>query len=114
MRTLLKVGGSLVIGVVLLLVILRLTGFEPRDCPSAGVSWTCRVPGLWLRGNVVTTPVADWSFTDQYQTVKVQTRERFLLPHSITTYCVSYNGQLYLTSVYRAGTAAVSPWQTLE
>jgi hypothetical protein len=103
MRTLLKVGGSILICVVLLLLTLRVTGFEPRECPSAGVSWTCRVPGLWLRGDLVTTPVADWSFTDKYQTVKVQTRERFLLPHSVTTYCASYNGQLYLTSVYRAG-----------
>ena len=106
MRTLIKVGGSIVIFVVLLLLTLRVTGFEPRACPSGGVSWTCRVPGLWLRGNLVTTPVADWSFTDQYQTVKVQTRDRFLLPYSVTTYCVSYNGQLYLTSVYRPGLPA--------
>ena len=103
MRTLLKVVGSVVICVVLLLLILRITGFEPRGCPNAGASWTSRVPGLWLRGNLVTTPVTDWSFTDKHQTVKVQTREWFLLPHSVTTYCVSYNGQLYLTSVYKAG-----------
>ena len=103
MRTLFKIGGGIIIGGGLLLATLRATGFEPKECASGGVSWTCRVPGLWLRGNPVATPVADWSFTDQYQTVKVQTRDRFLLPHSITTYCVSYNGQLYLTSVYRAG-----------
>jgi hypothetical protein len=103
MRTLTKFGGAFVVVVLLLLATLRVTGFEPKDCPSAGVSWTCRVPGLWLKGDVVTTPVADWSFTDRYQTVKVQTRERFLLPHSVTTYCVSYKGQLYLTSVYAPG-----------
>lgn len=103
MRTLLKVGGALLICLALLLVALRITGFEPRECPSAGFSWTCRVPGLWLKGKLVTAPVADWSFTDKYQTVKVETRDRLLLPHSVTTYCVSYNGQLYLTSVYRAG-----------
>jgi hypothetical protein len=87
----------------LALVTLRATGFEPKECASAGVSWTCRMPGLWLKGDVVTTPVADWSFTDKYQTVKVETREWFGLPHSVTTYCVSYNGELYLTSVYRQG-----------
>src|SRR3989338_5042607 len=103
MRTLWKTAGAIVVCLVLLLVTLRVTGFEPRECASAGVSWTCRVPGLWLRGALVTTPVADWSFTDKYQTIKVETRERFLLAHSVTTYCVSYNGQLYLTSVYRAG-----------
>jgi hypothetical protein len=103
MRTLIRVAGVIVICAVLLLVTLRVSGFEPGACPNPGVSWTCRLPGLWLRGNVVTAPVADWSFTDIYQTIKVQTRDRFLLPHSIGTYCVSYNGQLYLTSVYAPG-----------
>jgi len=103
MRTLLKVAGAIVICVVLLLLTLRITGFEPKECSNAAVSWTCRMPGLWLRGDLVTTPVPDWSFTDKYQTVKVQTRDLFQLPHSVTTYCASYNGQLYLTSVYRAG-----------
>ena len=103
MRTLLKVGGVIVICVALFLVTLRVTGFEPGACANAGASWTCRVPGLWLRGHLVTTPVLDWSFTDGIQTVKVQTRDLFGLPHSIGTYCVSYTGQLYLTSVYGPG-----------
>lgn len=102
MRTLLKICGGILICLALLLVTLRFTGFEPGGC-AVPVSWTCRVPGLWLRGNLVTTPVADWSFTDKYQTVMVQTRTWYLIPHSITTYCVSYNGQLYLDSLYKAG-----------
>ena len=103
MKTLLKIAGGIVICVVLLLVILRFTGFEPGACPDPGASLACRVPGLWLRGNLVTTPVTDWSFTDQYQNAKLQTRGPFGLPHSIGTYLVSYNGQLYLTSVYAPG-----------
>jgi len=103
MRTLLRVVGAILICSVLLLLTLRVTGFEPKECSNAGVSWRCRVPGLWLRGDLATNPVLDWSFTDKYQTVKVQTRDRLLFPHSITTYCVSCSGQLYLTSVYRAG-----------
>lgn len=106
MKTILKVVGGIVICVVLLLLVLRVTGFEPPGCSSGGASWMCGAPGLWLRGHVNTTPVTDWSFTDKYQTVKVQTRDRFLLPYSITTYCVAYNGQLYLTSVYRPGLPA--------
>ena len=51
----------------------------------------------------MTTPVTDWSFTDAVETVKLQTSTQYLLPHSVTTYCVSTNGQLYLTSLYRAG-----------
>jgi len=103
MKTLSKIAGVMLICVVLLLLTARVSGFEPKECPNAGVSWRCRVPGLWLKGDVTTNPVRDWSFTDQYQTVKVQTRDRLWLPHSVTTYCISYNGQLYLTSVYRAG-----------
>ena len=93
MKTLLKVLGATLIFLALLLMVLSITGFEPRQ----------RTPGLWLKGNIVTTPVADWSFTDKYPTVKVQTRTWYLLPHSVTTYCVAYNGQLYLTSVYPPG-----------
>jgi hypothetical protein len=103
MRTLSKVIGALMVCVVLLLLTARVAGFEPKDCPSAGLSWRCRVPGLWLKGNLATDPVQDWSFTDGYQTIKLQTKDRFSLPHSVTTYCVSYNGHLYLTSVYGPG-----------
>jgi hypothetical protein len=93
MKALLKIPGAILICLVLLLVALSITGFEPR----------ARTPGLWLKGNLVTTPVADWSFTDQVSTVEVQTRTWYLLPHSVTTYCVAYDGQLYLDSFYPAG-----------
>jgi hypothetical protein len=76
-----------------LLVALSITGLEPRQ----------RTPGLWLNGTLVTTPVADWAFTDQVSTVEVQTRTWYGIPHSVTTYCVSYQGQLYLDSFYPPG-----------
>jgi hypothetical protein len=56
------------------------------------------MPGLWLKGDVVNTPVTDWSFTDTIPTVKVQTQTPFLLPHSVAIWCVVYNGNLYVTS----------------
>ena len=93
MKTLLRIVGAVVVCLVLLLVLLSITGFEPRQ----------RTPGLWLKGNLVTTPVTDWSFTDQVSQVEVQTRSRFLIPHSVTTYCVALNGQLYLDSFYPPG-----------
>ena len=93
MKTLLKIIGIIVACIVLLLVVLSITGFGPHG----------NTPGLWLKGNLITTPVTDWSFTDKFETANVQTRTRYLIPHSVTTYCVAYNGQLYLTSVYRAG-----------
>ena len=103
MRKLLKVLGAVVVCLVLLLVTLRATGLEPTLCDSAAVGWQCRAPGLWLRGDVVTAPVTDWSFTDKIQTIKLETREWFGLPHSVSIYCFSYNGELYVTSVYRKG-----------
>jgi hypothetical protein len=48
---------------------------------------------------LVTTPVTDCSSTDKVESVNVQTRTWYLLPHSVTTYRVAYNGQLYPTSV---------------
>jgi hypothetical protein len=94
MKPLMKIVGTIVVCLVVLLMVLSITGFEPRD----------RTPGLWLKGNVVTTPVADWSFTDNDPTVKLQTQSPYLLPHSVTINCIAYNGQLYLSSVYPAGT----------
>ena len=97
MKLLLKIGGSILICLILLLVVLRFTGFEPKDCPTAS-SLACRAPGLWLRGEPIATPVTDWSFTEKIQTVKVQTETPFLLPYSVSAWCAVYNGNLYLTS----------------
>lgn len=95
MKTLWKTLGAIIVCLILFLAVVRVTGFGPHD----------RTPGLWLTGNLVTTPVADWSFTDKIPTVKLQTRSWYLLPHSVTIDCVSYNGQLYLSSVYPMGTS---------
>jgi hypothetical protein len=79
--------------VLLALTTLRIVGLDPKE----------RRAGLWLTGDVVTTPVTDWSFTDQYQTIFVQTRSWYLLPHSVTATCMVYKGNLYLTSTYPPG-----------
>ena len=97
MKVLLRIGGSILICLILLLLASRITGFEPRDCPNAS-SLSCRMPGLWLKGELVTSPVTDWSFTDKVQTVKIQTQTPFLLPYSVNAWCVVYNGNLYVTS----------------
>src|SRR6202165_1944316 len=102
MKTLLNILGAIVICMVLLLVTLRFTGRNPHgDTPGPG-----SYPGLWLSGKLVTTPVADWSFTDSIQTVKVQTNTWYLIPHSVTIWCIAYNGQLYLAT----SGAAVRHW----
>lgn len=83
----------MVAGVAVGLVVLSLVGLDPQE----------RRPGLWLRGEVVTAPVADWSFTDRSPTIAVQTRSWYGLPHSVTVTCTALDGHLYLTSVYPPG-----------
>jgi len=90
----LRIGLGVLVAVVLVaLITLRIVGLDPQD----------RRPGLWLKGEVVTQPVTDWSFTDNYQNIFVQTRSWYGLPHSVTTTITAHDGKLYLTSVYRPG-----------
>ncbi len=93
MKMLLKIVGGILLCLVFLLVVLRITGLNPHD----------RIPGLWLTGDLVTTPVTDWTFIDDVPNIKVQTRSQFLLPHSVTINCLSYKGQFYVTSTHPIG-----------
>jgi hypothetical protein len=93
LKNALIVAGAVVACLVAALVVLRLVGLDPRE----------RWPGLWLKGEVVTAPTSDWSFADKYQTIFVQTRSWYGLPHSVTVTCTAYDGRLYLTSVYPPG-----------
>ena len=62
-----------------------------------------RRPGLWLRGDVVETPVSDWSFSDAHAQIFVETRTGYLLPHSVTTVCAAAGDRLWVPSVYFGG-----------
>jgi hypothetical protein len=97
LKILLRVVGAIVICLVLLLFATRMTGFEPKECQTAS-SLGCKLPGLWLKGDLVTTPVNDWAFTNKVHTIKIQTETPFLLPYSVAAWCAVYNGNLYLTS----------------
>ncbi len=93
MKLFLKTIGVVIGCLVVLLVVLRITGFGPH----------ARMPGLWLSGELVTTPVTDWSFTDKVQNVQLQTNTWYGIPHSVNINCASYKGELYLDSFYAAG-----------
>jgi hypothetical protein len=93
MKMLLKMAGGIIVCLAVLLVVLRITGLNPHG----------RIPGLWLTGDLVTAPVTDWSFLDNVPNIKIQTRSRFLLPHSVTINCISYKGQFYVTSTHPIG-----------
>lgn len=58
--------------------------------------------GFWITGNVVRTPVTDWSFTDSIPNIQIQTHTWYLLPHVLTTDIARVGGQLYLFSEYFA------------
>jgi len=99
MSTLTKIAGAILVCLVLLLVVVRITGFDPiGNTPGRG-----NYPGLWLSGTVVNTPVTDWSFVSQYKTDKVETRTWYGIPHSVTTAFILHDGQLYLTSMFGKG-----------
>lgn len=94
MKKILKYSG---IGLVTLFIVslfsFRIFGLEPQDLR----------PGLWLSGELVTEQVTDWSFTDDVGEIFVQTNTRYGIPHSVTAYCIDYEGQFYLFSSYYDG-----------
>ena len=62
-----------------------------------------RRPGLWLSGEVVEQPVADWSFSNEHREIFVETRTWYFVPHSVTTVCAADGERLYVPSLYRGG-----------
>ena len=94
MKKILQIGGISLIAVALFTILsLLIVGYEPQD----------QSPGLWLTGELATEPVADWSFTNQHEEIFVQTRTPWLIPHSVTAYCATYNDSFYLFSAYYGG-----------
>ena len=76
---------------LLVLALPVLLGIGP--C-SAGPGWLERMPGGVLNGEVVTAPVADWSFAQEAGLCQLEVRPSF--PHSVTLNCFALNGQLYI------------------
>jgi hypothetical protein len=105
---------TLKVGIVLIAVILavtlltlRVTGLEPQylDLNDLRAHHMIARPGLWLKGEVDTMPITDWSFVDKVEhpgrslnTVLVETRTPYFLPHSVRTVPLVRNGQLYIRS----------------
>ena len=53
-------------------------------------------PGFGLSVEVEPGPVADWSFTDAIEEILIETRTAYGLPHSVTIWCVSIDGELHV------------------
>jgi len=104
----LKVGAILILVILgVTLVTLRFTGLEPEylDLDQLRAHHMIARPGLWLKGEVVTAPVTDWSFVNEVphpgrsiNTVLVETRTPYFIPHSVRTMPFVRNGVLYIRS----------------
>jgi hypothetical protein len=53
-------------------------------------------PGFGISGETAREPVSDWSFTDGVEEILIETRTGYGLPHSVTIWCVSIDGKLYV------------------
>ncbi len=80
--------GSRRLSVLTLLAVVVVTACQPED----------EAPGLWLRGEAVEEKIADWSFSDEFEEIFIETRPWYGIPHSTTIWCVALDGGLYIGS----------------
>ncbi|MDE3109970.1 MAG: hypothetical protein KGL02_08520 [Acidobacteriota bacterium] len=104
----LKIGiVTIVVVVAAALITLRFTGLEPQylDLQQLRTHNMIARPGLWLKGPVVNTPVIDWSFVNEQKhpgqslnTILVETRTPYFIPHSVRVMPQVVDGRLYIRS----------------
>ena len=84
LKKILRFAGYAVVAIAAIGALLYAT----RSNPMGPIS------GRALRGELVATPVSDWSFTDEHNLIAVETRPDD--PHSVTTICFVIDGALYV------------------
>ena len=78
--------------VTILLIFLALTACEPMD----------KTPGMWLSGEVINTEIKDWSFSNEYQEVFLETHPWYGIPFSVTVVTATTGNKLFVPSIYSA------------
>jgi hypothetical protein len=118
----LKVSVSVLVGVVALtLFTLRLTGLEPGFTPQPtreelALRGRPTRPGLWQKGEVVTTPVTNWDFVNKIRqpivgnTIIIETRTWYGIPHSVRTGIVGRGDKLYVHGHSDQGRVSTTPF----
>ena len=81
------------VGLVALLVVVATGCMDPKD----------RRPGLRLSGELVNEAINDWSFSDEYQEIYLETQTWYMIPHSVTTVCAGVGEKLYVPTIYVEG-----------
>ena len=77
MKKVAKIVGATIIGLGALLLILSFTGFDLRTAHQPTNLCHADYQGFRLKGEPVTRPVADWSFTDKIPGSRFKPRHRF-------------------------------------
>jgi hypothetical protein len=69
-------------------------------CVAAALLCACGpvgpIPGGQLSGELVTDPVSDWSFSDEFKNIRLETSLDD--PYSVTLWCATNEGQLYIAA----------------
>ncbi|MEE8558269.1 MAG: hypothetical protein V3T14_10330 [Myxococcota bacterium] len=73
---------------VVALVAIGAVAYATRSDPVGPIA------GRQVTGEIVSTPVSDWTFTDEHMTIALETRPA--KPHSVTTVCFTHEGALYV------------------
>lgn len=81
------------LGLLAVLVAFATGCVDPKD----------RRPGLRLDGEVVSEVVDDWSFSDAYPEIHLETATWYQIPHSVTVVCAGVGDKLYVPSLYYEG-----------
>ncbi len=84
---------TFLVGLAALLVGFASGCVEPED----------RRPGLRLSGELVNEAINDWSFSDEYQEIHLETQTWYMIPHSVTTVCAGLGEKLYVPTIYFEG-----------
>ena len=88
--------------VVVALLIIRVVGPEPAEVDpnvviSRGLNFFVR-PGFWQTGEVVRTPIDDWSFAAKPSTIVLETRSPYFIPHAVRVKPIVIDRQIYIPS----------------
>lgn len=99
----LVVTGSLLLGTLLT---LRFTGLDPEYMDYTTEAYTERgrmtYPGLWLKGELVDEPVANWDWVNDVDhpvrgnTIMLETRTWYGIPYSVTILPTARGNKLYI------------------
>ncbi|MEX0902503.1 MAG: hypothetical protein WDZ76_07230 [Pseudohongiellaceae bacterium] len=107
MPRVLKIGALLIGALVLIsLLTLRVVGLDPPYLDARSEEFAERgrtgYPGLWLRGEVVREPVANWDWINQVNdpirgnTIMLETRTWYGIPHSVVINATPRGEELYV------------------